>query len=275
MPTLSITNWTLRYGPNCPIPQQTYMGAPWLPGQAWGTICYGGGQYITFPAHSTAGSVDEIVVNAAGWIGLSPDGINWTYTLPYYEFNGGRYGYSNFVASCWGDPNGNGTGIYIGVSNLPDNGSSYLLYSIDGGLTWIQNKIYAPDLQGYFVSINYGNGVFVLGQSSGSSNVNGCLFYSTDGINWSRPNSLRAPYGIWYVSSIAYGNGQFVMCSGGGPGLLATSTNGITWTDQSFTQSDYNPVFYRNGLWKRILGGYAPDNQRCRICWNSVYLDKS
>ena len=254
MPTLSITNWTLRYGPNCPIPQRTYTGLPWLPGQAWGTICYGGGQYITFPAHSTEGSVDEIVVNAAGWIGLSPDGINWTYTLPYYEFNGGRYGYSSFVASCWGDPSGNGTGIYIGVSSIPETaGSSYLLYSIDGGLTWIQNKN-APVWQGnYFTSINYGNGVFVLGQTTnGGNNVNGCLFYSTDGINWSRPNSLLAPYAWWSAVSIAYGNGQFVMCNSLA-GLLATSTNGITWTDQSFTPSDYNPAFtemvYGNGFW--------------------------
>ena len=108
------------------------------------------------------------------------------------------------------------------------------------------------------ISIAYGNGVFVAGGvSSNASNYN--IAYSTDGINWNL--SSGTPSNV--VNMVTYANGIFCAVGADSNGAVATSPDGINWTQ-------YNPtnnlvcVTYGAGRWFAGDGSgnlyYSTDN---------------
>jgi len=98
-------------------------------------------------------------------------------------------------------------------------------------------------------SIAYGNGRFVaVGYVNNHDlNING-IVYSDNGANWTAVNTQKQRW-----QSVAFGNGRFVAASvedaATGPGVLAYSNNGITWTILSAptSASGWSSVAYGDG----------------------------
>lgn len=115
---------------------------------------------------------------------------------------------------------------------------------------------------GYSGQSAYGNGIWVVLPDPGSAST--VTTVSTDGKNWSAGTG-RLPNTIW--SDIAYGNGLFVAIAGwsfaggsssaGNTNIVATSTDGVTWTQRTMPVGAY---------WSRII--YA-NNQFLAISRNS------
>jgi hypothetical protein len=80
-------------------------------------------------------------------------------------------------------------------------------------------------------SVAYGNGLFAAVGDSGT------IVTSADGLNW----TLRQWGGDFNLCGIIFGNGRFVVVGelapsrrlGPGPGTILTSTNGVSWFQQS------------------------------------------
>jgi hypothetical protein len=100
---------------------------------------------------------------------------------------------------------------------------------------WITRN--APS--GNWVSVAYGNGVFVAVGSDGK------IMRSTDGIAWSIATSLSA-----YFTGIDYGGGRFVAVGTGGCSTnIVSSSDGITWTSNTTRLANsFNNVAYGNGV---------------------------
>lgn len=93
-------------------------------------------------------------------------------------------------------------------------------------------------------SITYGNGKFI---AIGSS----IMVQSTDGITWTVVSS-----GLSTMSNVFWLNDAYVVCGGAGTtALLATSSDGDTWSNVSGTSSfPMSTVYYDNGVY--FAGGY-------------------
>lgn len=113
------------------------------------------------------------------------------------------------------------------------------LLSIDEGQTWCQTGLMVDGHDDLFRGAGYHDGLFV-GAHAGFEN-RGAIWTSTDGFRWTahhrtneEPSLPDNPSGQWYGGA-AWGNG--IWMAGGGCGRLATSTDGVTWTEvPRFTQ---------------------------------------
>ena len=119
-----------------------------------------------------------------------------------------------------------------------------------GGTSWTaQTCIAAP--VGNWVSIAYGNGIFVA-ISGGSS---GAVQTSPDGINWTSRTSTTSS-GNW--SSVCYGGGLFVAVAQSTvstSGAVQTSPDGINWTARTSTVAQgggWVSVCYGGGLFVAV-----------------------
>jgi hypothetical protein len=164
------------------------------------------------------------------------------YSYSVYSVNGQIWslgGSMGVIAGNWYSIASNGNGTYISVNF----GGNQVAVSTNRGLSWINYLL--PSTQNWS-GIAYGNGVWVV--VSGYSGLSTSGAYSADGINWT---AASLPTGQW--TSVTYGNGIFVALDS--TGLLATSTNGQTWSSVS-----YNSTLPSNytGTWKNIRygGGY-------------------
>lgn len=94
---------------------------------------------------------------------------------------------------------------------------------------------------GTFISIKYGNGLWVATSTS-------ILLNSTNGSTWTSVTSNIAS-GPW---GLAYGNGLWV--AGGNSGEIRTSTNGSTWTTvtSNFGTRGVRDIAYGNGVWVAV-----------------------
>lgn len=95
----------------------------------------------------------------------------------------------------------------------------------------------------WWVSVAYGNGIFVVGGE------NGYVTVSTDeGTTWSTPKQLVTGA----LSNIIYANGSFMMLDFH-YGKLATSTDGITWTIRDTYSIEYwRGLAYGNGIYVAV-----------------------
>lgn len=100
-----------------------------------------------------------------------------------------------------------------------------------------------------WVSVAYGNGIFVVGGESGYVTI------STDeGTTWSTPKQLD-PIGSW--SNVIYANESFMMLNFHN-GKLATSTDGITWTIRDTYSLEYwRGLAYGNGIYVAVGPKYG------------------
>ena len=180
-----------------------------------------------------------VAVGNTGQIRTSTDAITWT----TQESNFG----TRILRSV---AYGNGTWV-AGGGPVPS--LSPIIISTDG-VTWETNDYGDPDWNfpvgsAAVNSVAYGNGIWVIGGSSGK------LATSLSGTGWSNETSN---FGNTRIQSVAYGNGLWVAV--GWYGQIRTSTDTITWTTQTSNfASDYtgdiNSVAYGNGLW--VAGGYS------------------
>jgi hypothetical protein len=177
------------------------------PGQGWRSVVYGNGIFV---AVGDGGS---------SRIMTSTNGITWTASN---QFTSGTYLYV-----AYGLVNGT-TPTFVAVGHT---GTNRIIYSTNNGTTW--QGITTYDTIAFF-SCAFGNGRFVA-----LSNTAPYALYSSNGISWSQTNLFQVGHD-W--NGATYGNGLFVAVSGasGGNGTggqqltsrVATSTDGITWTNR-------------------------------------------
>ena len=93
----------------------------------------------------------------------------------------------------------------------------------------------------YWLSVTYGNGLFVAVASNGNTAT------SPDGVTWTQRQLPATAY--WY--SVTYGNGMFVAVATNS--IAATSPDGVTWTQRSLPAgANWNSVTYGNGLFVAV-----------------------
>ncbi len=98
-----------------------------------------------------------------------------------------------------------------------------------------------------WISVTYGNGLFVAVSISGTGNR---VMTSPDGITW----TIRTSAADNQWSSVTYGNGLFVAVAVSGTGnRVMTSPDGITWTiGTSAADNQWYSVTYANGLFVAV-----------------------
>ena len=115
---------------------------------------------------------------------------------------------------------------------------------ISKGTKWT-SRTSASDMT--WVSVTYGNGLFVAVADSGGSPV---IMTSPDGINWS---GFNAPTVLAW-RSVTYGNGLFVAVAYTGSGnRVMTSPDGVNWTTRtSAADNTWRSVTYGNKLFVAV-----------------------
>ena len=135
----------------------------------------------------------------------------------------------NQIAGGWStasfDSNGNtnqwqsvayGNGKYVALGAI---GNAYLAANSTDGINWTS---YSTIPYTSYSELAYGNGAFV-------AVGNGKIVYSTDeGASWS---SASVASNWW--KGVTYGDGKFVAVSEDGTNRVATSSDGINWTETS------------------------------------------
>ena len=147
------------------------------------------------------------------------------------------------------------------------------IYEVDGGVAWNEitgdqddiNLIGFTDGEGLttadfvarsaaeanaWLSVAYGNGVFVAVAASGTNQV---MTSSDNGVTWVARTA--AEVNVW--GSVAYGNGVFVAVSQNGTNQVMTSSdNGETWVARAAAEDNsWQSVAYGNGVFFAVAFG--------------------
>lgn len=141
-----------------------------------------------------------LAVGGSGRCSTSFDGINWT---------------KNIIPST---SNLSGAAYHGGLWVAAGQGNS-IRTSVDGE-TWVVRESPFSGGSHYLYPPEFLNGKWYIGT------VGRAMISSSDGVSWS---IVKDSVGLSYLSSYAYGNGIYVAV--GSSGALATSTDGLTWTD--------------------------------------------
>lgn len=226
--------------------------------------------------HSIAyGNNQFVVVGDSGTILSSSNCSTWTKTNldPTKHITSVTYGNGIFVANGDTDLTSvDGTTWSIKSTNISFNPISVfcnslfigmsggnILTSLDGNTWTIKRSYNRNDTIEYLTSVAYGSGLFVaVGYCAVLDNDNcysqpcpykmnsGLFFTSSDGTTWTQINSGTAITLYNYLTSVTYGNGLFVAVS---PyeDYICSSSDGITWTQNTVDKIDNNSVIYGNG----------------------------
>lgn len=203
-----------------------------------------------------------VTVGALGTVLTSPDGKNWSdrsIVTPGISLSLGGVAYGNSTFAAAGQS-------YDTTTYQATN----VVYVSPDGITWTKKT--APGANA-LANITFGNGVFVAG------GMNGIIVSSADnGDTWtSRTSGIAGK-----ITGVAYGNGTFVAVSEvetqptfnpfvpSLPGVALTSSDGITWTKQSFGGS-YNiyGVTFGNGLFVAVGSSGAILTSPDGITWTA------
>jgi hypothetical protein len=113
------------------------------------------------------------------------------------------------------------------------------------GTTWTAQTSAADN---NWLSVTYGNGLFVAVSSNGTNRV----MTSPNGITWTSRNATAS--NSW--GGVAYGNGIFVAVGNSGTNRVMTSPDGITWTSRASAAETnaWNTVTYGNGIFVAVAG---------------------
>lgn len=157
----------------------------------------------------------------------SPDGSSWTMrSMPYNSGNQIRTSSVTDIAY------GNGVFVASVTSKNLDNGSNVLtqyLTSTDG-LTWTIRDLPAS---GFYASVAFGNGVFVLlPQTSGVLSTTSTLYTSTNGVTWTARTLPVANYWSrvrWCGDAFVATKGASGIGTGTGTDVVWSST-GTSWS---------------------------------------------
>lgn len=177
----------------------------------WNALAYGNGMFVALGYRDTGASGTPVQICARGtgysWSSIAITGALW---------QGATYG----------------KGVFVVV------GTDAAAYSTDNGASWIK-PTGIPS--GAWISVAYGNGVFVA-VASGSS---GAAMYSSDGKTWTKV-SISA---LRQLQKVIYGNGIFVAI-GYSMSSILTSKDGKTWTTVSLGVSKpWRDIAYDKGYW--------------------------
>ncbi|HVU07311.1 MAG TPA: hypothetical protein VHG89_02070 [Verrucomicrobiae bacterium] len=173
----------------------------------------------------------------------SIDGVNWTsetltYIDPHYGPLNSGYAPLNAVSFI------NGSfvvvaGIYFEPTLYYQVFKNAYFYSTDG-VSWSTNT---SDLSINCHFITFGNGTYFVGGDQPQ--------ISTDGQFWTG----AVTSGYFTGNACAFGNGVFVMVSTNG--LILTSANALTWTNQNFgSHATLTGMAYGNGVSVAVGGSY-------------------
>jgi hypothetical protein len=217
----------------------------------WQSVTFGNGLFVA------------VAFDGTHQVMTSPDGINWTTrTGTGGQWFAVTYGNGLFVATAWW------------------SGTNWVMTSPDG-INWTGRN---ASINEKWVSVTYGNGLFVAtayqaaaannimtspdginwttrnsGVSAGSNGLNGIAYgngrfvavsdfdvlTSTDGINWA---SGPWPGGYWGWDDVIYVNGRFIAVSDAAGAIVATSTDGLSWTTSaSGATSGWTKLAYGSG----------------------------
>ena len=200
-----------------------------------------------------------IFVGAAGTPVRSVDGINWTLgTSPVGAGNSCRviaYGNGLFVM-----------GVYGGTS-------SYRIFTSPDGITWTGRSITSASGD-YVDGIAYGNGIFVVSISYGSNSLR--ISTSLDGITWTSrtPPAFTTQFG---GSKVSFYNGYFLILNGSNS-AYARSVDGIAWTIFTGTKASQTQIMYGNNLYviAGYGGDYGVATSANGVTWtnyNTAFTD--
>lgn len=182
----------------------------------WYDVCYSDSLGL-FVAVARSGTGDRVMT--------SPNGIDWTLRTSAED--------NSWYAVTWSEEKS----LFVAVSG---NGTNRVMTSPDG-INWTARTTPSRNWQG----IAYGNGVFA---AVGTSND---AMYSSDGITW---NVVGIGGGSFVWKDVVWSEdvGLFVAVSNGGDsgGRVATSPDGITWTQRPSANDSYSwtSVTYGAGL---------------------------
>ena len=186
--------------------------------QSWIDGIYGDGKFIII------GNDTDIVLS-------STDGITWSEGYIPNDTVG------DSTISQWGRII-YGKGKYLAVSQ-----NDRATATSTDGVNWTRHDQALPDLSPAAdwsgIDLAYGRNRFVITDSAGRT------AYSFDGITWYTGNNLPSIAGTWSsnIKGLKYGQGVFVVLAErdfpneSGTDVLATSEDGITWTQRNLTTS--------------------------------------
>ncbi len=119
------------------------------------------------------------------------------------------------------------------------------------GDTWTSQTTLVDN---YWVSITYGNGLFVAVAENGTGDR---VMTSPDGITWASQTSAADNQWI----SVTYGKGLFVAVANSGTNRVMTSPNGINWTSQASPAGDntWTSVTYGKGRFVAVASDGTPN----------------
>lgn len=210
----------------------------------WSSLAFGNGVFVAVRNSSTLGTQQVMT---------SPDGITWTlrtHASTRYLWSV-AFGNGLFVALSYYGSNAltSPDGITWTSSAIPSDGWRSVAYSASlgmfaavsevaagnnvmtspDGVTWTRQT--NPDSAEGWLSLCVGpGGMFVALTSPVASKTK--TIRSTDGVTWTVSDNLPSPdTGVW--QGVGYGGGTLVAVAsglGGGGGVTATSTDGVTWT---------------------------------------------
>lgn len=106
---------------------------------------------------------------------------------------------------------------------------------------WTYVDVPAPYNEGNLIGITYGNGIFITYQASD-------YFTSSDAETWELHQDFK------YISNITFVNGKFVALAGTNyqaktVNIIATSSDGITWEQQTTDEAYWKHVSYGGGIY--------------------------
>ena len=208
-----------------------------------------------------ANVADSVDVNS---LRTSPDGITWT------ARNSGMGGASHYpvfyIAGKWRHGSYYSTNGTAWSSGYPYTPSTAGNLGTLGGKFYILGAMYlsldgyywgAINLGGWLVAqMAYGNGHFFAGSRTLSA-----LRASTDGLiwfTWATPTGYTG-----YSDGVAYFNGLYCVTCSGTTNNVATSPDGITWTNHTATNAKL--LIQANTL----LFGMTMDTAQTSICYSS------
>jgi hypothetical protein len=209
---------------------------------------------------------NNIFVAVGSALLTSPDGLNWFRqalepALGTIAFGGGLFvgaaGGSFEGGSIWTSVDGSdwrqqnstegevrdiayGSGRWVAVAGRLDYSDGFI-YSSSNAIDWVQAHTNATPVQG----VGFGTGRFVATLDDGT------VLLSENGLNWANP--LRRPLDVLYGwRDMTYGPNGFVAV---GPYVaIASSSNGVTWTDWPSPTNvepyvEFQSIAYGNGLY--------------------------
>lgn len=188
-------------------------------GSNWISLAYGKNRYVAVSGNSSS----------AVKITYSPDLIRWFPITSSYT-NSARFNdiiYAN--------------DLFVAVNNSSDQNQN-IAYSFDG-VTWFHTSSPSPR---DWVSLAYGNGVFV---SVANTGVGNRVMTSSDGINWL---SRATPEDSGW-ESITYGKGLFVAVASSGDNRVMVSSDSVNWSGvPNISPISWKSVAYGNGVFVAV-----------------------